>query len=233
MVRVIKLVLCGLVIVVALWACTGEVYEENDNYEICPLEQDSNTTVLFHEPEPGEYRISEQGSNWTVLLRDGRFIYTVYDHDGNEFFVSDENHRDPRFMLLNEDLLKMTVGAGSNALITQFFDLVQGRYSPEYFNLVDYGHGRVLCRECTSCEGIEVVHDMFDSEQNRNVLEIDFWCWSGGIPDGLPPEIQAELYEFGPWWPRFFTIEFLSPTLLRVEYLNSNAEFVNETITLK
>jgi len=221
---------------VGLQACAGEpvlptlpeeaTQEQTQEWTIWP-------TALRYPIE-----IVDEGPNWTVFLEEGGGnIFTVFDHEGNEFY-REHAGRDPRFALINKDLLKMEIGIGSGAWNTVFFDLVQGIHSPDYFNLDAYGYGKIANTEWYDWQDEEngrftvlVVHDMLNPEQNRNIFELDFWTQSNPIE--LPPEIIDEMNEFGLFQRRFRAIEFLSATQLYVEYLNSNAEFVAETLILK
>jgi len=211
-------------IAVGLWACAAEPV-----FPILPeTETQEQTTWQPVLRDPIEIR--DEGQNWTVFAEEnGGNIYTVFDHDGNEIY-REYNWRDPHFFLENKNLLTMMIGTGTGAWDTVFFDLVQGRYSPAYPNLIASGYGKVFYTEWIESERkLElIVHDVFDITRNRSNPQLDFH--NGSFFD-LPPEIQEEIDILR--FTGIRTAEFLSATQLRVEYLNSNAEFVTETLDLK
>jgi len=259
MTRSIKLFACVLLVAVVLWACAGGVYDETT--ATTEMTEEITTTTEVIRPEgietpvrrdsdlseiilldwnhwrsvryPIEMRDDEP--NWVIMTEEvGGEIYVVFDHNGDEI-TRGYYWRGPSFTMVNENLLKMRVSAGTNnAHIIQFYDLELGIYSPKYSNPDSYGHGMVLHDEWQLGEQRHqlVAHDMFDPEKNRTELAFDFWIWSGGHWEDLPLDIAHEVMESVDFGRIFRTAEFLSPTQLRVEYLHASGEFVSRTITL-
>jgi len=243
--RLIKLFACVLLVAVALWACAGGVvYEETETTATTETTEEITTTTEVIRPEgietpvrrdsdlseiilldwnrwrsvryPIEMRDDEP--NWVVMMEAGAGnLYVVFDHNGDEI-TRGYYWRGPSFTMVNENLLKMRVSAGTN-----------NAHIPD-----SYGHGMVLHDEWQLGEQRHqlVAHDMFDPEKNRTELAFDFWIWSGGHWEDLPLDIAHEVMESVDFGRIFRTAEFLSPTQLRVEYLHASGEFVSRTITL-
>jgi len=227
MARMMKLAFCFLLLV-GLWGCAGEP-EPQALPEETTQEWRQATLPLRYPIE-----IQDEGPNWQVLTTEnGGCDIAVYSHDGNEIF-REQNWREPSFDLLGENLLRMRIGAGSNALVTVFFDLEHGIHSPDYHNLDTFGYGMVAYSGWYDWSDEEngrflvvFAHDMFDPNLNYNLVELDLWRRDG---NELPPEILevTDMYFSG-----IRSIELLSATQLRVEYLNSNLEFTEEIFKLK
>jgi hypothetical protein len=257
MTRTIKLLACVLLVVVVLWACAGGVYDETTaatettettatTMEVMrpegietPVRRDSDLSEIilldWNRWRTVRYPIEkwDDEPNWVVMTEEGGGnFYVVFDHNGDEI-TRGYFWRDPSFTMVNENLLKMRVGAGTNnAHIIQFYDLTLGIYSPKYSSPYGYGHGMVFHAEWLSDEQRSqcVTHDMFDPEKNRTILTFDFWR---GNWEDLSPDIAEEM--IGRWMTagmRFRVAEFISPTQLRVEYFHVSGEFVSRTITL-
>ena len=199
--RIVKIVLCTLFIAVSIWGCTNVP-------GIPKLTEPEKTT----QTETRRQWVFNEGPNWKNFMGNGDH-YVVYDNRGNEFFRAEPGDKIAEFTKIGENLLRADTSGGNSLRLTRFFEIEQGLYSPQYSNVLGFGHGKVayLLLSDTSCF---VVHDMFDSESNRYEFFRDF----------------KKLFSSNP---RPELVEFTDENQLYIEYYNSNDDLVKETLVLK
>ena len=197
-----RIVVCFLLVAIFLGACSGTP-------DVPALTKPEELTT---QTEIRTQRIFDEGPNWKHVIG-GNAYFAVYDNKGNELY-REENHRDPEFTEIGENLLKADVSGGIRSRITRFFEVEQGIYSPEYNNVLAVGYGRIAYLDDWQ-EGISslVVHDMFDTESNRFMFKCQIKI------DHIATYIES--------------VEFINKNQLRIEYFNDQDKLMKETLDLE
>jgi|GEM_PF-5149507 len=178
------------------------------------------TSSLYNAFDP--VKIEDMGPYWRTFLDDKGYRYIVYGIDGQEIIYDMQPGGWVEFELISDRLLCAHQSGGNESHLTRYYDLGRGRYSPKYNNAtVGYGFVAYLASDYTTL----VVHDIFNPGVNLNVFKPNFWI---SKRYDLPPEI---IDQFNVQYP-FKAIEFLDETHLRIEYLDTNKQFVKETLVL-
>ena len=212
----VKLIFCLLLVGIILGACAGKpdtpaLPENETQSQAFPkqtqeqLSSDDETYVL------------KKGLNWeNIVFGRGSYDYIVYDNDGNEIF---KDRGTPNFTMMSETLLRADQSGGTGILLTRFFDVAKGLYSPQYENVLATDFGQVTYLDFTSDSWPErnislAVHDIFDPELNPIKFQRDFRMITWEDPHRV-------------------TVKFTNKNQLFVEYYNSKDEMVKETLELK
>jgi len=103
----------------------------------------------------------------------GNFIYSYAIYNAAGEIVEEWEGKEARIDYIDDSTIRRQIGAGTNALCTVYYDIVNDRLSETYMNPIAEGYGRVAYLDHKGEEIVLIVKNIFDNEFYKEI-SLDF-----------------------------------------------------------